>query len=211
MRLSPWVLFSSGCLLSGMALLAAGKKSSLPVAPGVELTRYQGKWYEVARLPNRFQRSCRSDVTAEYTLQQNGSIKVVNRCRDAKGQIKQVKGTARPATNGPQTKLKVTFFWPFSGDYWILDLDTDYRWALVGTPDRKYLWVLSRTPALEERIYTSILHKAQELGFDTGAVIRTCQETTGSNPENCGSLNDEHTVPDVDSNGPHRIRLASTT
>jgi apolipoprotein D and lipocalin family protein len=148
------------------------------VVPSVDLNRYAGTWYEVARLPNRFQRKCVSDVTATYTLRDNGKIEVVNRCREADGSINDAKGTARPASKDePNSKLKVTFFWPFSGDYWILGLDPTYRWALVGEPDRRNLWVLSREPRMDEDQLQEILDRAKAQGYDLSGLIKT--EHTG--------------------------------
>jgi apolipoprotein D and lipocalin family protein len=158
--------------LSFWKLKAADKP--LDVVPSVDLQRYAGKWYEIARLPNWFQRSCAGDVTATYTLRPDGKITVMNECRTAEGKIKSAKGTAKLADRkGPNTKLSVSFFWPFSGKYWIIDLDPDYKWALVGEPGRDYLWILSREPKMADDVYRSLLDKAAGKGFDTSRVIRT--------------------------------------
>ena len=146
----------------------------MQVVPSVDLARYAGKWYEIARLPNRFQRHCASDTTAGYTLRPDGKIAVVNQCRQSDGRMKAANGTARRAgAKEPSTKLKVTFFWPFSGNYWIIDLDPDYRWAVVGEPSRKFLWVLSREPRLDAAIYDQILDRAKKQGYDVGPLIKT--------------------------------------
>lgn len=148
----------------------------LEVAPAVDLNRYAGKWYEIARLPNRFQRDCDANSTATYTLRPDGRITVVNECRKADGRSKSAKGTAQVAdVKGPNTKLKVTFFWPFRGDYWILDLDPEYRWAVVGEPGRNYLWILSRGPQLDPVRYRQIVERAQRQGFDTARLLKTPQ------------------------------------
>jgi apolipoprotein D and lipocalin family protein len=176
MRASSLALFSSACIITGTVLLWARGDPPLAVVPDVDLSRYQGKWYEIARLPFRFEKDCAGDVTAQYEQKPDGGIEVINMCRKEDGSLKQSKGVARLRDkNGPNSKLKVQFFWPFSGDYWILDLDPDYRWALVGVPGRKYLWVLSRTPKLPANVYERLLSKAQELGFDVKRVIRTKQ------------------------------------
>jgi apolipoprotein D and lipocalin family protein len=142
--------------------------------PSVNLDRYMGKWYEIARLPNRFQRECASDTTASYTLRPNGKITVINECRKSDGRLKSARGTARVASGkGPNTKLKVTFFWPFYGNYWIIDLDEKYRWAVVGEPDRKYLWILSREPKLDEGLYGQILARAKNQGYDVAPLLKT--------------------------------------
>lgn len=178
MRLSYAALLSSAFVASGITLLWSKNDAALGAEPHVDLTRYQGKWYEIARLPTRFQRDCASDVTAQYTLRNDGKIEVVNACREANGKLKGAKGVARLADKqGPNSKLKVRFFLFFSGDYWILDLDDGYDWALVGTPDRRYLWILSRTPTLAPSICNQLLSKARELGFDVDRVIRTKQTT----------------------------------
>ncbi len=172
-----------GLLLIGTALLlpaepaeTPNRKANLEVVPAVDLNRYAGKWYEIARLPNRFQRECAGNTTATYTLRPDGKITVLNECRKADGRTKSAKGTARVAdARGPNTKLKVTFFWPFSGDYWIIDLDPEYRWAVVGEPGRDYLWILSREPQLNTALYQQIVERAKQRGFDTEKLLKTSQ------------------------------------
>ena len=159
-------------------ILAAASHPPLQVAPSVDLSRYAGKWYEIARLPNRFQRDCAGSATATYTLRPDGKITVVNECRKADGRRKSATGTARVAeAKGPNTKLKVTFFWPFSGKYWIIDLDPDYRWAVVGEPSRKYLWILSREPRLDEDVYGRILERTKRQGYEIGRLTKTDQDS----------------------------------
>ena len=148
----------------------------MKVVPEVDLKRYQGKWFEIARLPNRFEKSCERNVTATYTLRSDGGITVLNSCQKADGKTKSIEGRAKLADKrGPNSKLKVTFFWPFYGDYWILELDRDYRWALVGAPDKKYLWILSRTPKLDEGTYQQLLESARGQGFAVSKVVPTPQ------------------------------------
>ena len=158
-----------------MRLFASGDaERPLQVVPAVDLARYAGKWYEIARLPNRFQRKCASDTSAMYTIRGDGNITVVNECRTADGRITSAKGTARVASNaGPNTKLKVTFFWPFYGDYWIIDLDPNYRWAVVGAPNRKYLWILARDPRMEEGLYDSIVERIKAQGYALTNLAKT--------------------------------------
>jgi apolipoprotein D and lipocalin family protein len=158
---------------SGLPSSAKGR-NPLQVVPSVDLTRYVGKWYEIARLPNRFQRECASDTTATYTLRPDGKLTVLNTCRTSEGRTKSAKGTARVADGkGPNTKLKVTFFWPFSGNYWIIDLDPDYRWAVVGEPDRRYLWILSREPRMDGALYEQILERAKQQRYDLAPLLKT--------------------------------------
>jgi apolipoprotein D and lipocalin family protein len=157
---------------------AADGSPPLEVVPSVDLARYAGKWYEIARLPNRFQRHCASDTTATYTLRPDGKITVLNECRKADGSRKSAKGTARLANaRGPNTKLKVTFFWPFSGNYWIIDLDPEYRWAVVGEPGRDYLWILAREPQLDTELYKQIVERAEQQGFNTEKLLKTRQSS----------------------------------
>lgn len=140
----------------------------------VDLQRYAGKWFEIARYPNRFQRACQSDATAVYTLLKNGKVQVVNACRKSNGSTKDVRGTAK-AVDASNARLKVTFFWPFYGDYWIIALDPDYSWAVVGEPGRKYLWILSRTPQMTEADYLKALDEVRRTSYDPARLIKTPQ------------------------------------
>lgn len=157
------------------------------VAP-VDLKRYAGLWYEQARLPNRFEKECAVQVTANYTPQPDGTVQVHNRCVRTSGQIDEVTGSARVVTVPGQPgagRLKVRFapewlswlpmVW---GDYWILKLDRDYQVALVGSPDRDYLWVLSRVPQLDETTLKAELDHARTLGFDVDKVERSMTPQT---------------------------------
>lgn len=137
----------------------------------VDLERYAGLWYEVAKIPNRFQKRCERGTTAEYTLREDGRITVVNRCRDADGELVEAEGLARVAGKRGNSRLEVSFVriggWrPLWGDYWVLGLDDEYRWAAVGTPDRKYGWILARTPTLEEAVLDEILAVFVRNGYD---------------------------------------------
>jgi apolipoprotein D and lipocalin family protein len=168
------MFFAAAALWMAKPAEAADGKTTLEVVPGVDLNRYAGKWYEIARLPNRFQRDCAGNTTATYTLRPDGKITVLNECRTAGGRVKSAKGTARVAdAKGPTSKLKVTFFWPFSGNYWIIDLDPEYRWAVVGDPSRDYFWILSREPQLDAVLYQKIFERAKRQGFDTDRLLKT--------------------------------------
>ena len=170
------LLLVVGAIWGSKLTEAAGTRAPLEVVPSVDLSRYAGKWYEIARLPNRFQRDCAGDTSATYTLRADGKIIVLNQCRQADGRRKSVKGTARVAdSKGPNTKLKVTFFWPFTGDYWIIDLDPEYRWAVVGEPGRRYLWILNREPQMDMALYQQIVERAKQRGFDTEKLLNTRQ------------------------------------
>lgn len=164
---------------------SAAEEDDAPLMPvvGFQVERYVGKWYEIVRLPNRFQRDCASDVTAEYAARADGRITVVNRCRDAGGAVDEARGVAEVVEPGIG-QLDVSFLpkwlsWlPFTkGDYWILELDSAYRYALVGTPDRKYLWVLSREPELTSSVLHRLLVRAREDGFDIDNLVHDTHST----------------------------------
>jgi apolipoprotein D and lipocalin family protein len=162
-------------LLGAITAALADSATELRTVPSVDLNRYVGKWFEIARYPNRFEKACASDVTAQYTLRPNGKIEVVNSCRKADGKIKTSSGSAKIADTQSNAKLKVTFFWPFYGNYWIIDLDPDYRYAVVSEPGRDYLWILSRTPKLEPAVYDAITNRLRQNGFDPSRLIRPVQ------------------------------------
>jgi apolipoprotein D and lipocalin family protein len=147
--------------------------ATVQTVSSVDLRRYTGVWYEIARLPNRFQKNCTSDVTATYTLRDDGKIRVLNQCLDESGKRKSAEGTARVVEGTSNAKLKVTFFWPFYGDYWILDLGSNYEYAVVGEPRRKYFWILSRTPQFNDQLYKQILERGARQGYDLTRLIKT--------------------------------------
>ena len=151
------------------------KMEELKVVPSVDLSRYAGRWYEIARLPNKFQKKCASGVAATYELRSDGKVKVINECRKASGEITRATGKAKVADKKTNAKLKVTFFWPFYGDYWIFDLGSNYEYALVGEPKRRYFWILSRTREMNTALYDQLLEKARQQGFDVSRVVRTQQ------------------------------------
>jgi apolipoprotein D and lipocalin family protein len=159
-------------LASSTALVPA--TSSLKTVDHVDLQRYAGKWYELARIPNRFEKKCDRNVTAEYILE-GKTITVRNTCLKADGETSVAKGRAKIIDKTTGARLKVTFFWPFYGDYWIIGLDPEYRWAIVGTPNRKYLWILSRTPSLPQPEMNRILIIVEEHGYRRSALTLTRQ------------------------------------
>jgi apolipoprotein D and lipocalin family protein len=152
------------------------KHPELITAPHVDLHRYAGLWYEIARLPQRFERRC-TNVTAEYRPLADGRIEVLNTCRKGSiyGPQETARGVASVVDTETNTKLKVQFQWPFEGDYWILTIDPDYRFALVGSPDRKGLWILSRTPQLALNIRHNLINIARQKGFPVEKLIHTEQ------------------------------------
>jgi len=140
--------------------------------PGVDLARYMGTWYEIAKYPNRFQKGCLC-TAATYTLRSDGKVTVVNRCRTDEGRTREARGWAKVVDPSTNARLKVTFFWPFFGDYWILALGEDYGWALVGDPERRFLWIHSRTPTLAETTCRELQERATALGYDPARLTYT--------------------------------------
>lgn len=148
----------------------------LPTAPLVDLNQYMGEWFEVARLPVSYEENC-VGTKAIYTMKPDGSVAILNTCHKGglDGPLKVARGRATVADRQSKSKLKVSFFWPFTGDYYILEVGNGYEYALVGDPSREHLWVLSRTPQMELQLLHNLVGKAQRLGFDTGRLIYTVQ------------------------------------
>ena len=174
------------CLALGMAMMALGlgairsaAADPLPTVPAVDLGRYAGTWHEVARLPNWFQRSCVRS-TARYIPNADGSMTVINTCSKANCRQTSIEGVATTVPCSGNARLRVKFgglaaLAPASreGNYWIIALDQEnYQWAMVGTPDRRFLWILSRQPCLDPQIYACLKQQACRLGFDVGSLVR---------------------------------------
>jgi apolipoprotein D and lipocalin family protein len=160
-------------LLANMALTTAQSQKLPSVIPSVDLLRYQGTWYEIARLPNYFERKLKC-ISATYTLRDDGKLTVLNKGYYITPPHKpsSSEGIAWVTDKNSTAKLKVQFFWPFSGDYWIMYLDKDYRYVLVGDPDLKYLWILCREIRLDETIFKMLLQIAIDNGYDVTSIIR---------------------------------------
>lgn len=157
-------------------LTVAAVSQTLQTVPFVDLNKYAGKWYEIASFPQRFQKGCNC-TTATYTLSDKGFVVVENRCNKGSvtGKISYIKGKAFVVKNSGNAKLKVQFFWPFRAKYWIIDLADDYSYAVVSHPNKKYLWILSRTTTLDPTIYNGILNRLKEKGFDLSLLKNTTQ------------------------------------
>lgn len=142
------------------------------VVGSIDLQRYSGTWYEIARYPNRFEKGC-NGVTATYRVDKDGSLEVINRCRrvDRGGSVSQIKGRARASDEQSPAKLKVMFFWPFYGHYWVIELAEDYSWVVVGHPRRKYLWILARQSYLEKDQLQNVLLRIVDQGYDPARLI----------------------------------------
>lgn len=180
----PWLLL----MLCGIGLLTAARPlaaddGALELVETLDLERYQGRWYEIALLPNRFQDQCVAETSAEYSLMDNGRVRVVNRCRNAKGEFEQVVGEARRPDPEQPAKLVVRFapkwlawlplVW---GDYQLMALDADYRSALVGDPSREFLWVLAREPSISPERLEGLMAEARRQGFDTDKIVLSPQQ-----------------------------------
>lgn len=175
-------------LLASATVFAQDKKKSDEPAPlatvaSVDLKRYAGKWYEIGRYPNKFQKQCVGNTTATYNLKENGKIEVINECLQKDGTVDRAKGEAKVVDKTTNAKLEVRFapgFLSFIpavwGDYWIIDLDDNYEYVAIGDPDREYFWVLSRTAELSDAVYQNILRRAEAKGFNPGKVVKTPQK-----------------------------------
>jgi apolipoprotein D and lipocalin family protein len=171
-----WTLIPIFLAVAGMAAKSAAQSKPLEVVPRVDIQRYLGTWYEIATIPQKFQKGC-VGVTAHYSLRPDGAIDVVNVCRKGTldGKESSIRGKAWVVDKTTNAKLKVRFFWPFTGAYWIIELDKDYRWAVVGHPDRTYYWILSRTPQMDPALYDELIRRAASKGYDTGKIKKTLQ------------------------------------
>ena len=143
----------------------------------VDIGRYMGTWFEIAKLPQRFEKGL-VGITATYSMLPNGKVRVLNKGYkgDFNGNTKTAEGRAMVVDTKTNAKLKVSFFWPFTGNYWILELGEDYEYAVVGDESRKYLWILSRTPQMDEATYNNLLKRVQAKGFDVSKLEKTPQK-----------------------------------
>jgi apolipoprotein D and lipocalin family protein len=174
-----WLTLLLFCWLLGLPVQAAADEDKVPLTTvsAVDLSRYLGKWYEIASYPAWFQKGC-TGSTADYARLSDGRIRVVNRCfkKSLDGPLKESKGKAEVVDTATHAKLKVWFFWPFKGDYWIIDLDdVDYQYAVVGAPNREFLWILSRSPQLDDMTYQRILSELPGRGYDPDRLEATLQ------------------------------------
>lgn len=169
-----WKTLGLGFTVAMLASCSTPNYAPLPTVASVDLSRYQGKWFEVALIPNRFQRMCVADTQAEYK-QDDDLIRVTNRCRKEDGSIEKANGVAKIVEGSNNAKLRVSFFRPFYGNYWVLALDPSYQWVLVGEPSRKYGWVLSRTAQLDPSTLNKILDEAEKRGYNRSAFKTSAQ------------------------------------
>ena len=168
-----WVLVTTGCAATTTERL---RLPPLETVARVDLSRYLGIWYEIASFPQSFQRGC-TVTTAAYAVRPDGDIDVLNRCRvgSIDGKEKSALGRARVVDRSTNARLEVSFFRPFWGDYWIIDLADDYSYSVVGHPGRDYLWILSRTPTMAEATFQAIVARLEAQGYETARLKRTVQ------------------------------------
>lgn len=185
-------LFATLLCLSALSALANGSaagnefptsSNALRAIPSLDVARYMGTWYEIARYPNWFQKKCIGGVTADYSLMSDGRVKVINRCRIAGGDVSEAIGVARQVGPSTSPKLEVRFapawlsFLPFVwGDYWVIELDDNYQLVAVSEPKREYLWILSRTPKVDPVSYNALLIKLRQKEFDLHKLEVTQQD-----------------------------------
>jgi len=178
----------SAIVLAALALAGCGTTATerlrlpeLETVASVDLERYLGTWYDIASFPQSFQEGC-TGSTAVYALRDDGEIDVVNRCRKGSldGEEDVAEGRARVVDSSTNAKLEVSFFRPFWGEYWVIDLGADYEYAVVGHPSRDYLWILSRTPTMDAAVYGGILARLRAHGYEIDRLVRTPQRAGGS-------------------------------
>lgn len=183
-----FILMASAVFMIGavqsMAQNTAASGEPVPV-DSVDLYKYVGTWYEIARIPNSFQKKCAMNTTATYKLKPNGEIEVINRCVESDGRVNVARGVARVVDSTSNSRLKVSFvsilgvrlFW---GDYWIIGLDKNYKYAVVGTPSRKYGWILSRSPVLSKGDKDDVNQILREQGYDPADFVPTEQNASSA-------------------------------
>ncbi len=168
-------------LILSINIMAQDENTEPVTVNHVDLKRYIGLWYEIAKIPNRFQKNCTGNTTANYSLNEDGTIKVVNSCREEDGEMNTSEGIAKVADKKSNSKLEVSFvsifginlFW---GDYWIIGLSDDYDYAVIGTPNRKYGWILSRTKQLPEEKLNEAYNILRKNGYNPNDFVMTLQD-----------------------------------
>lgn len=170
-------IFSAAAMLISLLFSGCASRPPLATVPSVDLSRYAGRWYEIAKYPNFFQRNCAGNTTAEYSARPDGKLGVVNQSIGKNGKRMNVTGTATVVPGSNNSRLKVSFGGPISGAYWVIGLDEkNYSWAVVGHPSRQFLWILAREPKLPAATYQKILALVAERGYDPGRLEPTPQK-----------------------------------
>jgi apolipoprotein D and lipocalin family protein len=162
-------------ILASLSINICCAQPELEAVGKIDLRKYAGKWYEMCHLPAKFLDDC-SCITATYTLDPKGYVRVFNKCKKSNGKWISINGKAFGVSQSGNSKLKVQFFWPFRADYYIIELADDYSYAIVGEPRRRYLWILSRTPQMDPALYQSLVQIAGNKGFPVEFLVRSSQE-----------------------------------
>lgn len=176
--MKKWILavFAATLLFAATFAQAQNTKTGeLETVSFVDLKRYGGTWYEIARYPNKSQKQCVGNTTAAYNFKPDGEVEVVSKCLLKDGKIDAATGTAKIVDKETNAKLKGSFAWLSSAPYWVIDLDENYQYAVVGNPDRKYLWILSRSPEMSVAVYQKILRKIETAGYNPAKLEKTPQ------------------------------------
>jgi apolipoprotein D and lipocalin family protein len=162
-------------MILSILCFSCSKSQPLETVKNVDLTKYMGKWYEIALFPQSFEKGCNC-TTAEYSFEKD-FVRVINSCNrgGVNGKLTLARGKAFVLKGSNNSKLKVQFFWPFKGKYWIIDLADDYSYAVVGAPNRKYLWILARKSSIDNTLYDEIVKRIAEKGFDVSKLVKTNQ------------------------------------
>ena len=177
------ITISFTIILATLSFIAQSEKASpVKTVRSVDLSKYAGTWYEIAKYPNKFQKQCVGNVTATYTLKAADKLEVLNKCLKKDGTVENAKADGKVEDKQTNAKLKVRFapgftsFLPFVwADYWVIDLAPDYSYAVVATPDRDYFWILSREAEMKDALYQDILRRAEQQGFNPAKVSKTPQ------------------------------------
>lgn len=172
------ILLMFGFYATGFSQVLA-QQTAVKAVPSVDLKRYSGKWFEIARIPNKFQKQCVGNTTAAFnTMREDGKFEVLNTCLQKNGKVKQIRGEAKVTGDNTNAKMKVSFPKFSSDSYWIIDLDSNYQYSVVSSPKREYLWIYSRTPQMDTRVYQQILRRIEMMGFEPNRLIKTQQDVT---------------------------------
>lgn len=177
------ITISFTIILATLSFFAQSETASpVKAVAAVDLGKYAGTWYEIAKYPNKFQKNCVGNITATYTLKGADKLEVLNKCLKKDGTVENAKADGKVEDKRTNAKLKVRFapgftsFLPFVwADYWVIDLADDYKYAVVATPDRDYFWILSREPEMKDALYQDILRRAEKQGFNPAKVVKTPQ------------------------------------
>jgi apolipoprotein D and lipocalin family protein len=170
----PILLLIGVCALNSSTVLA--QQGTVTAVPAVDLKRYSGRWFEIAKLPNKFQKQCYGNTTTTFnTKREDGEMEILNRCLQKNGMVDQLRGEAKVIDASSNAKMKISFPKFSSNSFWIVDLDQNYQYAVVTNPDREYLWILSRVPEMDDATYQQILRRIERMGFQPNKLIRTPQ------------------------------------